>query len=403
MFIVRKIQPLLKKYLGIFPVIGITGPRQSGKSTMLKHVLPDYRYVTFDDYQTQTLFREDPVGFMKIYSTKVIFDEVQKAPSIFDAIKLHVDQNRNIYGNFILTGSSQFSMIKGIKESLAGRIGMLRLLPFQRSEIPTDLHEESIYAGSYPEVVLRRYKYSDEWYSSYIETYINKDIKDISNIGNLRDFRRFASLLAARIAQPLNMSSYAKELGVTVPTIKSWVSVLESSYIVYLLQAFHSNFGKRLIKSPKIYFYDTGLVSYMTGISSKAQYELGPMSGQIFENYIVTEVLKFCAHYGAKSECYFYRDHSQDEVDLIIDIKTHRIFIEIKKSNTFKLAYLKTIQNLMQEGDKGFLVYSGETMKLSENLFAINYNEFLISLEALLLPEGARAPEDKPFGRIRVL
>lgn len=377
MYISRTIENNLKKYLEIFPAIGLTGPRQSGKSTLLKNLLPEYRYISFDDYQIKLFLESDPIGFINHYSQKVIFDEVQKAPLIFDMIKHIIDKDSNIKGNFILTGSSQFSMIKSIKESLAGRIGLMRLLPFERFEIPATLRNESIYKGGYPQLVIENYKYSDEWYSSYIETYINKDIKDISNIGNLRDFRRFVSLLAARASQILNMSSYAKELGVSVPTIKSWISVMEASYIIYLLPPFYSNFSKRIVKSPKVYFYDTGLVSYLTGIDTEKQYNIGPMAGAIFENYIITEIIKSNFHNGKKEDFYFLRTHAGEEIDLIVDNKKTKTFIEIKKTETYKADYMKTINLFKGEQDNGYVIYSGEDIILSNKMSFRNYDKFL--------------------------
>ncbi len=377
MFIHRTIAKTLQKHLSIFPAIGITGPRQSGKSTLLKNMLPEYRYVSFDDYQTKNFLDSDPVGFINHYSSKVIFDEVQKAPMIFDMIKNVIDNNRDINGNFILTGSSQFSMIKGIKESLAGRIGLMQLLPFQRSEIPKHLRDESIYKGSYPGLVVKDYNYNNEWYSSYIETYINKDVKDISNLGNLRDFRRFVLLLAAQTAQPLNMSSYSKALGVSVPTIKSWISVLEASYIIYLLPPFYTNLSKRIVKTPKVYFYDTGLVSYLTGIETEKQYSMGPMAGAIFENYVIMDIIKSGMHNCKNEDYYFLRTHSGEEVDLIIDNRRDKTFIEIKKTETYKADYMKAINMFKGDMDKGYVVYSGEDMELSDQTGFRNYDGFL--------------------------
>jgi len=379
MFIHRTIEFNIKKHLSIFPAIGITGPRQSGKSTLLKNMLPEYRYVSFDDYQAKIFLDTDPIGFMNHYSNKVIFDEVQKAPIIFDMIKNIIDNNRDINGNFILTGSSQFSMIRGIKESLAGRIGLLQLLPFERSEIPRNLRDPSIYKGSYPGLVTRDYNYNNEWYSSYIETYINKDVKDISNLGNLRDFRKFVLMLASQATQILNMSSYAKDLGVSVPTIKSWISILEASYIIYLLPPFYNNLGKRIIKAPKVYFYDTGLISYLKGIETEKQYNSGPMSRAIFENYIITEIIKSSTHNGRNEDYYFLRTQNGEEVDLIVDNKTEKTFIKIKKSSTFKTDYMKAITAFKRDTDKGYVIYSGEDIALSDSTGFRNYNGFLMT------------------------
>lgn len=203
---------------------------------------------------------------METYKDKVIFDEAQKAPELFELVKIAVDKDRARSGKFVLTGSRQFSLLQKISESLAGRIGLLTLLPFQYAELPAQWQDEAIYRGSYPEIVQGAYVAANEWYSSYIETYIHKDLRDIKDIGNLRDFRRLLNLLAVNTGSMLNMSSFARDLGVSVPTIKTWISALEASYIVFLLPPYYQNFGKRIVKSPKIYFYDTGMVAYLSGI-----------------------------------------------------------------------------------------------------------------------------------------
>ena len=288
----RQAEKTLKEYLKAFPVVGVTGPRQSGKSTLLQHLLKDYEYVTFDDVRKVQMFEEDPIGFMDRYNKKVIFDEVQLVPEIFSSIKLLVDKDRHNYGNFVLTGSSQFAFLKSASESLAGRIGLISLLPFQYIEVPKKLHKESIYQGSYPELVTRNYFKNDLWYASYVDTYLNKDLRTIANIGDIRDFRRLLQLLASQVGKTLDMTQYSNDLGVSVPTIKRWISVLEASYIAFLLPPYYNNLGKRIIKSPKVYFFDTGLVSYFTGIQTFKQYDQGPLAGGLFENYVVSEIYK---------------------------------------------------------------------------------------------------------------
>ncbi len=315
MYLPRIATQTLKRYLSNFAVVGLTGPRQSGKSTLLRETLPNYTYVTFDDEQNVARFEDDPKSFMEQYNNQVIFDEVQFVPKIFNIIKILVDNDRQNYGKFVLTGSSQFQFLKSSSESLAGRIGMMTLLPLQFSEMPKALQSESIYQGAYPELVLRDYREAQLWYSSYIETYLNKDVRVLLNIGDMRDFRRFIALLAANTANTLDMSHYASNLGVSVPTIKRWLSVLEASYIVFLLPPYYKNLGKRITKSPKIYFYDTGLVSYLTGITNFELYDKGPMSGALFENYIVSEVLKKIKHSTIDAEIFYFRTQDKAEID----------------------------------------------------------------------------------------
>lgn len=373
----RIIEPKLREYLKSFPVVGITGPRQSGKSTLLQSCLPEYQYVTFDDYNTTQMFHDDPVQFMATYHNHVIFDEAQKVPGLFDLIKLAVDSDRDNYGKYAITGSSQFSFVKGITESLAGRMGSLSLLPYQFSEIPDTLRKDAIYRGSYPEIVNRQYAYSESWYNAYMETYIERDVRSLSNIGNLTDFRKLIQLLAANTSTVLNMSTYANDLDVNVGTIKNWLSILEASYIIYLVPPYFKNHGKRLIKSPKVYFYDTGLVGHLTGIKTQEHYEMGPMKEQLFENYIVTEIVKKELHNKTNSKIYFYRTNHGVEVDLIIDHHTHRSLIEIKNSMSFRKNSLSPMISIIEQNDTGLLLYKGINTPYSENIQIVNYQDYL--------------------------
>lgn len=373
----RTIEPTLNEYLRYFPVTGLTGPRQSGKSTLLQHLLPDYTYVTFDDYRLISLFQHDPERFLSLYANRVIFDEVQKVPELFNYIKMAVDKDRDSKGKFILTGSSQFSLLKNASESLAGRIGLLSLLPFQFSEIPTRLREESIFRGGYPELVERDYAFYNEWVSSYIETYIHKDIVSLGHVGDTRDFRRLLQLLAANTSQQLNMTRFSNDLGVDVRTIKRWISLLEASYIIFLIPPFYKNYGKRIVKSPKLYFYDVGLVSYLTGIDNQAMYANGPMAGAIFENYMVGEILKKERHTNQASELYYLRTSHGTEVDLIIDRKNKKEWIEIKNAATFNPRMMAAIHAYIEPQDQGFLLYQGENFPYYEPIRVLNYQAYL--------------------------
>jgi predicted AAA+ superfamily ATPase len=375
-YIPRVIESLTNKYLKRFSVVGLTGPRQSGKSTVLAKSLPDYTYVTFDDDRTRQFFLSDPYGFMQMYQKKVIFDEVQKVPEIFEHIKMAVDKDRNDRGKYILTGSSQFYFFKNITESLAGRIGLLTLLPFQFSEVPMQHQEQSVYSGSYPELSQTNYEHWEYWYSSYLESYIQKDVRAFAKILDLRDFRRFLQLLAAQTSQILNMSTYAKEIGVDVKTIKSWLSILEASYIIFLLPPYHKNYGKRIVKSPKVYFYDTGLVSYLTGINSQSTFRNGPMAGSIFENYVICEILKKELHNKKMSELFYLRTSNGVEVDLIVDRKMHKALFEIKLTSTFKPKMVHALKEFSQKSDSAYLLYTGEKFSFPD-VSIINYQEYL--------------------------
>lgn len=384
MYYKRKLESTLIQYLSAFPAVAVTGPRQSGKSTMLKQLLPEYTYITFDDPKIVELFEDDPEQFLKRYGDKVIFDEVQRMPTLFHYIKIAIDNDRQNYGKFILTGSAQFSLLNSITESLAGRVGMLTLLPFSFSEIPEATRAHSLPFGSYPELVNRQYHMKEQWYSAYVNTYFERDVRQIQNIGDLRDFKRLINLLAANVSQELNYSTYANDLGVAVNTIKRWISVLEASYILFLLPPYYENFGKRITKSPKVYFYDTGLVSYLTGTETFKQYDQGPMAGALFENYVISEILKKYRHENKNVDLYYYRAHQSTEIDLICDFKAYRHFIELKKSATFKVPMLKHLKKLFETGittedDKGFLVYNGDALDYNGHISAVNYQHYLLN------------------------
>lgn len=378
-YIHRKLEITLRRYLKTFSAVGITGPRQSGKSTMLQEILRDeYDYVNFDYHDTVRLFTEDPRKFIREHTNNVIFDEVQRVPELFNYVKAAIDEDRQKKGKFILTGSSQFAFMRNVTESLAGRIGLLTLLPFEYLEMPEPLREQSIFCGGYPEIVIESYNEFKGWYSAYVDTYLHRDVRDLSNIGELRDFRRCLQLLATRTSQILNMSEIARVIGVTVNTIKRWVSILEASYIIFLLPPYHKNFGKRIIKSPKIYFYDTGLVSFLTGIRDKDTFEQGPMYGPIFENYIISEIMKRELHAKEDSELFYLRTSNGTEVDLLIDRKTEVEFIEVKTSETYRREMTKAIEIFKKENEQGYLFYRGKTLPSHTDLRIINYQDYFI-------------------------
>lgn len=381
-YINRFLEPAINRYLKIFPAIGLTGPRRAGKSTMLKTILEKkgYQYITFDDFTTVQLFKDDPEKFLRIYSSPTIFNEVQKESQLFDYIKLAIDREPEKKGRFVLTGSNQFTLHKKSKESLAGRIGLLSLLPFSIKEIPQALREYSVFNGGYPECVNSNYQYNKEWFSSYIETYILKDTSNLFNIGDLTDFRRLITLLAGNIGKILDLTSYSKQLGVSVSTIKRWVSILEASYVVFLVQPYYNNFGKRIIKRPKIFFYDTGLACFLTGIHSKELFENGPMSGQIFENFIASELIKNHTNNNTQSELYFFRTSSGIEIDFILINDQKVNFIEVKSSFTFKTPMIRPIEKIKNPSDQGYLVYRGDNRSYTNNIKIVNYKDFLFNL-----------------------
>ncbi len=379
MYLSRALESTLSRYLARFPVVGVAGPRQSGKSTMLLRTLgKTHEYVTFDDFAALRSFQDDPERFLELHPGPVIFDEVQRVPELFIHLKLRVDRERRVKGRYILTGSSQFAVMKHVSESLAGRIGLLTLLPFQRSEIPVSRRRATIWKGTYPELIVEGYGHREEWYSSYLDTYLTRDVRELGGVGDLRDFRRCMVLLAGRIGQLLNISDLARDLGVAVNTVKRWISVMEASYVVYLLKPWFKNIGKRLVKSPKVYFIDPGLPAFLTGIQTEEMFEDGPLAGPIFENYIVSEVLKRELHSGRRAELSFLRTSNGVEIDLVIDRGVSRQFIEIKNTATYRPELLKGLRALKGAEDEGILLYRGQALPSDKHTRAMNFSEYLL-------------------------
>ncbi len=389
----RRIESLIRKYLSVFPVVGLSGPRQSGKSTTLRHLLePEYRYITLDDPVVVEYFNQDPRGFMREYDRRVIFDEAQKVPALFPYLKLAVDQNRDDYGRFVVTGSNQFNLVQSITESLAGRIGLLTLLPFEYRETPAASRDGHLLHGGYPELIRRRYESANLWYGAYLSNYIERDVRSLTNIGNLHDFHQLVLLLAARVSQELNMSTLAREIGVSVKTIQSWISVLEAGHIVFLLHPYHHNLGKRLIKRPKVYFYDSGLLCHCVGIDREEVLRKGPLDGPVFENYVVAEVKKGISHEAVGAGLFFFRSNLGDECDLMIENRSAGTLelVEIKSNATPKPKMVAPLRKVLAMAKAnpvppvtevaGRLVYRGlESGTFGGDIPFIEYREFLLA------------------------
>ena len=361
-YIRRQIEPLLTRLVRQFPAIALTGPRQCGKSTLLKKLFsPTYRYVTFDDPLTREQATSDPKLFLETVGERVILDEIQYVPHLLSYVKMAIDAHRQRPGRFLFTGSQQFAMIKDLGDSLAGRIALLELLPFHVEEQQTIPRLRKTLAsplggflhacltGSYPEVNLRPTMDRRAWYSAYVRTYLERDIRTIYNIGDLREFQVFMQLLAARTAQLLNLTSLSRELGVSVNTIKKWVSILEASRMIYLLPPYYLHFGKRLTKSPKAYFLDCGLMCYLTGIETNAHVLQGPMAGALFETYCVQETLKTFFFHGARPQLYYVRSYNDLEIDLLIEGTHRQLFpCEIKLTKTPRLQMAQPIRRFRE-------------------------------------------------------
>lgn len=343
MYIQRAIETLLPGILATFPCLAVTGPRQSGKSTLLRHALPEYRYVTLDDPAVLGQAHADPVYFLDSLGEQCIIDEIQLAPGILSYVKMRVDDDRSRNGRFVFTGSQQFGMIRNLGDSLAGRIALLDLLPFAVGEIQQtapikgglELFAASGLTGAYPQLAVTPAIDRRLWYSSYIQTYLERDIRSLYDIGSLREFHRFMQLLAVRCTQTLNMSGFAADLGVSVTTIKRWLSVLEAGRIIFLLPPYFNNLGKRITKMPKVYFLDTGLACHLAGVRDREQLLEGPMAGALFENYCLQETVKCFANRGEQPRLSYVRTNNGLEVDLIIEGPNLRpLPVEIKLSRT---------------------------------------------------------------------
>jgi uncharacterized protein len=380
MFISREIYNELLESCRTFPVVTITGPRQSGKTTLLKNVFPDKKYVSLEDPDIRQMATSDPRGFLNQSGTGLIIDKIQRVPELVSYIQGIVDKLQ-IPGYYILSGSQQFELSQTISQSLAGRTALLRLLPFSLQEIQVIAAnltiDELIFQGFYPRIYNQPTVTPARYYSSYLETYIERDLRQLINVKDLRQFELFVRLCAGRVGQIFVASNLANDVGVSVPTIQSWLSILEASYIVYLLQPFYANINKRLTKSPKLFFYDVGLAAFLTGINEPYQILTSPLKGPLFENLVVMEALKSKYNHFKPYQLCYYRDSNNNEVDLILDYTSHMDAIEIKSSQTFDKSFLKGlnyIRGILPEKIRNTTVcYSGEIEQMIDGNKLVNF------------------------------
>lgn len=397
MYIERTLEKHILKLTKQFKVLLVTGARQVGKSTLLKHCDKKRNYVTLDDYNVREMAINEPELFLQRYKAPLIIDEIQYAPNLLSYIKIAVD-NSEEKGQYWLTGSQQFHMMKNITESLAGRVAIIDLKGFSLKEIdnndqlaflPTDkfIEEmrnnskkydlfgiyERIWKGSYPELNVNNDLDWETFYKSYLQTYIERDIKDLNAVKNEMDFLKFLKVLAARTGQMLNYADISNEVGVSIPTIKSWVSILVSSNIVYLLQPYFSNLNKRIVKTPKLYFLDTGLCSYLTNWNNAQVLESGAMSGAIFETFVVSEIIKSYVHNVKEPNIYYYRDKDKKEIDVIIENNGKLYPIEIKKSANPDKNMIKNFSVIPENqiGDGAIICLVDKDLPITKNVNAI--------------------------------
>lgn len=333
----RDLAEELKEAARQFPAITLTGPRQSGKTTLCRALFPGHPYATLEATDVRSYARDDPRGFLAEFAGGAIIDEVQRVPDLLSYLQGVIDEEP-APGRWILTGSQNLSLLESVSQSLAGRTAVHHLLPLSRGEVvrfdryPATL-EETLFAGTYPRVFDRGLE-PVEWFRSYVATYIERDVRSINNVGDLTTFQRFLELCAGRTAQLLNYSSLANDCGVSQPTARAWLSILETSFLVFRLPAFHANIRKRLVKMPKLHFYDTGLVCWLLGIRTPEQLRNHPLRGSIFETWVVSEVTKHRLNRGESPRLSFYRDRNGAEVDLIIEQPAHRTLVEAKSGET---------------------------------------------------------------------
>jgi len=380
MLITRTIQKELVDLMLHYPVVTITGPRQSGKTTLARMTYPDYHYCNLENPEIRNLAMEDPNAFFRQFRTPLIIDEIQRVPALLSFIQGLVDE-RHDHGLYLLTGSQQFSMNEAITQSLAGRTALLTLLPLSMVEL-SDAgfvidRDQIIHTGFLPGIYdkgLDPFKAN----RNYFQTYVERDLKQLSHIRNLTNFERFMRVLAGRIGQILNLSSISNDLGVSSTTLSEWVSLLEASFIVFRIYPYYENFGKRQIKSPKLYFSDTGLVSYLLGIETPEQVSRDPLIGNLFENLVVVEALKTRLNRGMDPAIYFFRDNNGNEVDIIYKKHQDLIPIEIKSAMTYQRKLAKGIeffQRITKKASNGYLIYAGEMDVSNSTVEFINFKD----------------------------
>ncbi len=366
MSVSRALKKEIEKYCNKYPVIALTGPRQSGKTTFLKSEFPEYRYVNLENPDIRNFAENDTRNFLSEFDKYVIIDEAQRAPFLFSYLQAKVDEDK-IMGQYILSGSQNFHLMQNISQSLAGRVALFKLFPFDFNEMKSENLLDQNYAvnlqrGFYPAIFDRNIP-PKTFYSNYIQTYVERDLTEIINVKDLKAFRNFVSLCASRSGQLLNLNSLANECGISQPTAKSWVSVLESSYIIFLLQPYHSNLNKRVTKSPKMYFYDSGLLSFLLKIHDPKDLLMHPKKGSLFENFVIAEFIKNNYHQNLLRDFWFWRDVQGHEVDMIWQNDFLLNLVEIKASETIMSEMFKGMayyENLAPETIKSkMLIHTG--------------------------------------------
>lgn len=390
MYIERSLKKVFHEALRFFPAVLITGPRQSGKTTFLKHEMPsDTKYVTFDDPRDRQFALDDPNGFLEQFGdAPVILDEIQYVPSLFSYIKMRIDENRDKKGIWIMTGSQQFNMMKDVSDSLAGRIAVLKLLPFNYQEV---MHlnpdvKNLLWHGLYPECMLNP-ESRDLWLSSYIQTYIERDVRQLIQVKDPNTFQLFLNICAAQHGRELNIAAISRKCGMSQPTVKQWLSLLEASSIIFLLKPYHSNLGKRLIKSPKLYFLDPAIPAFLTKQPDAESLFAGSMGGEFFEGFIISEVYKILNTHAENSEIFFWKSQNQLEIDLLLEQNGEITPIEIKKTATPTSKHAESMTKILStskmphNNNQTIVCTTKKSGKIAKNIQALSWQDFLKSID----------------------
>lgn len=378
LYLNRTMEGILREAAKYFSVISVTGPRQSGKSTLLKYLFPNVPKYSLKDVNVREFAEHDPVAFLHQHPGGMFIDEVQKVPQLLEYIQGIVDDNPDC--QFLLTGSSNFEILHSLSESLPGRAGVYELLPMTYHESESTMGEmslnEFLYSGLYPAICAKKNK-ARLFYPSYVKTYLERDVRDLLKIKDQMQFMKFMKLCAARVGSVFNASEIAGQLGVDGKTVTSWLSVLQASYLVTLLPPYYENISKRLVKSPKLYFKDPGLACFLLDIESPRQLERDKMRGAIFENYVVMEVIKHRYNRGLLDGVYFYRDSNQNEVDILLKEEGEITAIEVKSSMTYHSSFEDSISKLAEwiktPISNKLIVYTGDFENTTANIKVLNY------------------------------
>lgn len=386
----RSITPELLELADSYPVVAVVGPRQSGKTTLCRAAFPDHAYVSLEDPDVRRFATDDPRGFLDQYGDRAVFDEIQRAPELPSYLQRIVDE-RQVMGQFVLTGSSQLDVMAGVTQSLAGRAALVELLPFSLAELeragqaPETL-ESLLFQGLYPPVHDRELDPS-RWHANYVRTYVERDVRQLINVQDLNTFQEFIRLCAGRTGQLLNLSSLGGDVGISHNTAKAWISALEASFLVHRLRPYHANFGKRALKTPKLYMVDVGLACWLLGIENPDQLRTHPLRGALFETWVISELLKARFNRGHRSNLYFWRDRRGLEVDALIDQADGFSLIEVKSGRTVPANALKSVRAVrgLSEGTPGdnWMIYGGDQVQQRSDATILGWRELAERADAI--------------------